>query len=56
MQSNDERNLQRSNIQVYVRNQETLNPLHPANQKASEGDSHSSSSDDNRGGGRVKDA
>jgi hypothetical protein len=56
MSDDCERNLQRSNIQVYVRNQETLNPLYPANQKAGEGDSHSSSSEDNRGGGRVKDA
>ncbi len=56
MQRFDERNLERSNILIFTRNQVELNPLCPADLKAGQGVSHSdnSSDSDNRGTGRKK--
>jgi hypothetical protein len=49
MQRFDGRNLERSNILIFTRNQGELNPLCPADLKAGQGVSHS---DEHRGGGR----
>jgi hypothetical protein len=55
MQRFDGRNLERSNILIFTRNQGELNPLCPADLKAGQGVSHSdSSASDNRGTGRKK--
>ena len=53
MVARSERDLERSNIHLFIRNPE-LNPLCPASLKAGQGVSHSdnSSASDNRGTGR----
>lgn len=52
MVARTERSIERSNILIFTRNQEQLNPLCPAD-LAEQGVSHS---DDNRGTGRKKNA
>lgn len=51
MVARSERDIQRSNILTFVRNQEYLNPLNPVSSATGEGVSHSS--EEHRGGGRA---